>query len=52
MLNSAIQMIIRVGAMTFAAILIVTAATSALAIDGRSAVGVCVDSNASGARCA
>src|SRR4051812_10244545 len=52
MLNAAMQMIIRVEAMTFAAILIVTAATSALAIDGRSAVGVCVDSNASGARCA
>jgi len=37
--------------MTFAAILIVTAATPALAIDGRTAVGVCIDSTASGARC-
>jgi hypothetical protein len=48
----AFQSAFRLAVMTFAAILIGAAATPALAIDGRTAVGVCVDSNASGARCA
>jgi hypothetical protein len=40
--------------MTFAAIvaaIVVTLSTPALAIDGRTAVGICIDSTASGARC-
>ncbi len=52
MLYSAFRMTVHLALSTFAAMLIVTAATPALAIDGRTAVGVCIDSTASGARCA
>ncbi len=51
MLNSAFRMTIRLAVLTLAAMLIVTAATPALAVDGRTAVGICIDSTASGARC-
>jgi hypothetical protein len=51
MLHSAFRMTVRLAILTFASMLIVTAATPALAIDGRTAVGVCIDSTASGARC-
>jgi len=44
-------MAVSVTAKAFVAILIVTAATPASAIDGRTAVGACIDSTASGARC-
>jgi hypothetical protein len=37
--------------LTGAAMLIASAASPAMAIDGRSAVGICIDSTASGARC-
>jgi hypothetical protein len=37
---------------TFAAVLMVAAATPAFAINGRNAVGACIDSTAGGARCA
>jgi hypothetical protein len=49
MLYSAFRMTVHLALSTFAAMLIVTAATPALAIDGRTAVGVCIDSTASGA---
>jgi hypothetical protein len=49
---SAFQMTVRLAVMTFVAILIGAAATPASAIDGRTAVGVCIDSTAGGARCA
>jgi hypothetical protein len=52
MLHSAFRMTVHLALSTFAAMLIATAATPALAIDGRTAVGVCIDSTASGARCA
>jgi hypothetical protein len=52
MLYSAFRVTVHRAVLTFAAMLIVTAATPALAIDGRTAVGVCIDSTASGARCA
>lgn len=51
MLNSVFQTTFRLAAVTFAAILSVSVATPALAVDGRSAVGVCIDSAASGAQC-
>jgi len=49
------QTIFRNAFMTFAAIvaaIVITPSSAALAIDGRTAVGVCIDSTASGARCA
>lgn len=52
MLNSAFRVTIRLAVLTLSAMLIVTAATPALAVDGRTAVGICIDSTASGARCA
>jgi len=48
---STFRMTVCLAVTTFAAIPIVTAATPAFAIDGRTAVGVCIDSTASGARC-
>jgi len=50
MFNSAFRVTIRLAILTLAAMLIVTAATPALAIDGRTAVGICIDSTASGAQ--
>jgi hypothetical protein len=52
MFYSAFRMTVHLAVSTFVAMLIVTTATPALAIDGRTAVGVCIDSTASGARCA
>jgi hypothetical protein len=51
MIHSAFRATVHLAVLTFAGMLFVTAATSALAIDGRTAVGVCIDSTASGARC-
>jgi hypothetical protein len=49
MIHSAFRATVHLAVLTFAAMLIVTAATPALAIDARTAVGVCIDSTASGA---
>lgn len=46
------QKTIRLAAMTIVSILISAAAAPALATDGRTAVALCIDSSASGARCA
>jgi hypothetical protein len=51
MLYSAFRMTGCLAVTTVAAILMI-GATPAFAIDGRNAVGVCIDSTASGARCA
>jgi hypothetical protein len=54
MLSLASQTPFRPAVMTIAVIvaaIAVTLSTQALAIDGRTAVGVCIDSTASGARC-
>lgn len=41
----------RLAVLSCAAILMVSAASPAMAVDGRTAVGICIDSTASGARC-
>lgn len=51
MLYSTFRMTVHLVVTILAAMLIASPATPALAIDGRTAVGVCIDSTASGARC-
>jgi len=51
MFYSTFRMTVCFAVTTVAATLIAAAATPAFAIDGRTAVGVCIDSTASGARC-
>jgi hypothetical protein len=43
---------LRPAAFIFAALLVATLATPALAMDGRTAVAICIDSTANGAHCA
>lgn len=51
MFCSTFRMTVRLAVLSSAAILFVTSATPALAVDGRAAVAACIDSTASGARC-